>query len=288
MLKRLNKSYLWLVAMALLLPLGCSAQEAETKTSGVVEFTLGKEYRQVARPRQPKKDKIQVIEFFWYGCPACNQLERSIQKWEKQQSADVEFVQIPGLSAKSALWEIHARAYYTAEVLGVKDKIHQPLFDALHLKKRRLVSPAQLRQFFVDAGVKASDFDKTYNSFAVNTKIRIAKRLANQYGVAGVPNIVINGKYVTSPKEAGGGYATVFRVMDYLVEKERKRMFGDTTTSEEKAKAEAETQADVGVAVPVTGNAPAGGLIEAGVQAEVKVRADTETSAEEAAEPDAE
>lgn len=165
-------------------------------------------------------DKIEVLEFFWYGCPHCQSLEPSVDKWLAKKPDDVEFIRIPAVFSKR--WELFARAFYTAKFLGIEDKIHVALFNALHKDKQKIDSEDKLRDFFVSQGASAEEFDKTVNSFAVAVKLNHAKQMSKRYGLSGVPTLVVNGKYKTSGKEAGTT-ERIMQVVDYLVALERSR-----------------------------------------------------------------
>ncbi|MFA7096531.1 MAG: thiol:disulfide interchange protein DsbA/DsbL [Gammaproteobacteria bacterium] len=188
-------------------------------------FDEGIEY-QLINPPQPTTNpaKVEVVELFWYGCPHCFVFEPHLNAWLERKPANVEFIRIP--ATLNPGWAIHARAYYTAEVLGVLDKIHEPLFHAMHVQKRRLNNEAELAAFFAAQGVSEEDFRKTFNSFAVETKLRRAAGLVQRYGVSGVPAVVINGKYRTDGSLAGS-YENLLQVMDYLIQKESAQVTQD-------------------------------------------------------------
>jgi len=175
---------------------------------------------QVIKNAQPtaSEDKIEVLELFWYGCPHCYHLESELDTWLKNKPDDIVFVRVPAILGPS--WELYARAFYTAELLGVADKIHKPLFDRIHKEKKPIRNLQQLKDFFIAQGVSAQDFDDTYKSFAVITKTNRAKQASSLYGISGVPALVVNGKYRTSAREAGGN-REILEVVDFLVEKER-------------------------------------------------------------------
>ena len=161
---------------------------------------------------------IEVVELFWYGCPHCFQFEPKLHKWLKTKPKNVTFVRVP--ATFRPLWKLHARAYYTAEVLGVVDKVHKPLFDTYHLERNRLEKEDKIRKLFIKHGVKGSDFDDVFHSFAVETKLARAIDLTRRYGINGVPSMVVNGKYRTAEK--GGGHPPMLDVVDYLIKKESK------------------------------------------------------------------
>lgn len=174
---------------------------------------------ELVSPAQPTHDvnKIEVIEFFWYGCPHCFDFEPTLAKWLKTLPKNVEFIRQPAVF--SDLWGKHAKAYYTAEALGVVDKIHADFFDALQVKKDHLETEEQLSKFFVAHGVSAADFKATYNSFPVDMKVRQASATAARYGVTGVPALIINGKYKTSGPLAGS-HEKIIEVLDKLIAQE--------------------------------------------------------------------
>ncbi len=182
-------------------------------------YDEGIEYKRLKSPvpTQVESGKVEVVELFWYGCPHCFRLEPDLHKWLKNKPENVEFIRIPAIFNKT--WELHAKAYYTADFLGVMDKIHKPLFDAMHLKKQRLGTAAEIREFFIKQGVSAKDFDSVFKSFGVDAKVRRAKTLSKQYGISGVPAVIVNGKYLTDGPMAGGRKGMI-DVMNYLIKKE--------------------------------------------------------------------
>ena len=189
-------------------------------TPGVyaASYEEGEEYELIT-PSQPTTagNKIEVVELFWYGCPHCYQFEPYINRWLKKKPANVEFVRMPGIFRPS--WAILARAYYTAKVLGVLDKMHGAIFEATHELKRPLTSEAQLADFFAEHGVKKEEFSKVFRSFAVESKVRRAMDMSRRYGVKGVPAMIVNGKYRTGAVMAGN-HANTLKVVDYLIKKE--------------------------------------------------------------------
>ncbi|MCK9605525.1 MAG: thiol:disulfide interchange protein DsbA/DsbL [Methylomonas sp.] len=146
-------------------------------------------------PAQPVQnpDKIEVIEFFWYGCPHCYSLEPSMVAWLKTKPANVEFIRQPAVF--SDLWGKHAKAFFTAEALGIGEKVHADFFNVIQNKRQKLTSEDELAKFFADHGVKDADFRAAYNSFMVDAKMRQAETMAARYGITGVPAIIVNGKY---------------------------------------------------------------------------------------------
>jgi thiol:disulfide interchange protein DsbA len=177
------------------------------------------------QPTNTEGDKIEVVELFWYGCPHCHRFEPFIERWLKTKSDNIEFVRLPAILRDS--WAIHARAFYAAEALGVLDKIHKPLFTAIHAHKRKLNTEEALMAFFAEHGVSDDDFKKAFNSFSVNAKVRRANELGRRYGVRGTPAVVINGKYRTDSTTCKCGFSEVLNIVDFLAEKEQQAQSGN-------------------------------------------------------------
>lgn len=179
----------------------------------------GESYELVS-PAQPTQSdgKIEVIELFWYGCPHCYHFEPELQAWLKHKPDDVMFRRIPALFNEQ--WVVHARAYYAAEALGMVDKLHEPLFDAIHKDGKRIMDEESIIKFAASQGIPEQQFREAYDSFAVDKKVRQAMMATRDYGITGVPALIVNGKYRTSPSLAGGA-DQVLKVIDTLVAKER-------------------------------------------------------------------
>lgn len=171
------------------------------------------------QPTTAKDNMVEVVELFWYGCPHCYRLEPFVERWLKRKPKNVKFVRMPGVFRDS--WEIHARAYYTAEILGAVDKVHKPMFEAIHEQKRRMADEASIMALFLNHGISNKDFKRVFRSFAVETKLRRAKDMGRRYGAKGVPAIIVNGKYRTGAQLAGSN-AKVFKVVNQLVKQESK------------------------------------------------------------------
>ena len=200
--------------IALLTGLLCSVAAAADE-----EYTEGVNYTRISPP-QPisDPDKVEVVEMFWYGCPHCYHFEPTLEEWAKHIPSQVNFVRIPAIF-KNPMWELHAGTYYTEQVLGILDKTHKALFDAIHRDHRRLTTEDALADFFKDYGVTPGQFSATLHSFAVQAKVRRAKDLTTRYRIDGVPSMIVDGKYLVSNSE-NGSYENVLKVVDYLVAKE--------------------------------------------------------------------
>jgi len=163
-------------------------------------------------------NKIEVVEAFGYSCPHCNAFEPMLHKWSQQLSDDVTFENMPVVFGRS--WEPMARAYYVAELLGVKDKVHQAMFDAIHVERKRLRGPEDIAKVFAQQGVSEKEFMKQYNSFAVGMKLKQSDARVRGYQIQGVPSLIVNGKYLVSSSLVGS-HANMLKVADHLIEQER-------------------------------------------------------------------
>jgi thiol:disulfide interchange protein DsbA len=201
----------WLAVLMCAVPLTI-AMAAENYTEGDQYLRLKK-----AQPTSTD-DKIEVVELFWYGCPHCNDLEPFIARWLETKPGDVEFVRMPAIFGERS--KPLARAYYTAEVLGVLDETHSALFKAIHEQQQKLNTDAEIQAFFQAHGVSEEEFRRTYNSFAVAIKLNNAELMTRRYAITGVPTLIVNGKYSTSGSQAGS-HGEILKVVDYLVEQER-------------------------------------------------------------------
>lgn len=185
-------------------------------TSAMAQFQAGTDYQVLAKPgKVDLPGKIEVREFFWYGCGHCYNLEHPMQQWLKNLPKDVNFVRTP--AAMNPVWEVNARGYFVSEAAGVRRKAHLPLFDAIHKQGQKLFDQQALAKFYVRYGIPEKKFNSLYNSFAINGKVAHARKLAQDYQLTGVPAVVVNGKYVVQ-----GDNQKVIQVVNYLVDLERK------------------------------------------------------------------
>jgi len=220
---------------AALIAVGSSAQERQASSGTTAQesarpivlaqaaprqFQLGTHYERLS-PTQPTSsgpDKIEVAEIFWYGCPHCYTFDPYLESWKENLATDVNFVRIPALW--NELLQVHARIYYTAEALGKLDEMHADVFREIHVNRNSLNNPSLIGELFANYGVDAATFDKTFESFAVYTKIQRADELARRYRVSSVPTVVVNGKYTTNATMAGS-YPNLLEVINELVDMER-------------------------------------------------------------------
>ena len=207
MLKRYS-----LVLMALVaLPLMALSALAE-------EWVEGEHYDVITPVLRGKSDKIEVTEFFWYGCTHCYSFEPQIAQWKKSLDDDVVVVGSPAMW--NALMEVHAKAFYAAQVLGVLDKVHMPLFQAINVDRKRLDSEDELAALFAASGVAREDFQKAFNSFGVGSQVRQANSRARAARITGTPAMMVAGKYRISTRKAGS-QANMLKLATFLIQKER-------------------------------------------------------------------
>lgn len=189
------------------------------------QFTEGEHYHRLV-PTQPTlggSDKVEVTEFFWYGCGHCYEFESYLNRWEKTMPANARFVRIP--ATWNPLVKLHAQLYYTEQVLVNNGKIKDPaafragVFTEYHQRSNRLTSQKVIQTLFVKFGISAEDFDSAWGSFEVAQKLRVAQDLARRYAITGVPAMVVNGKY-RSGKAETGTYPKLLEVVDELIARE--------------------------------------------------------------------
>ena len=205
-----------LVVLASLSPLACSAAD------DAAPYKLNEHYQRVRTPQEPANPaKIEVMEVFAYSCPHCHALEPLLAQWLKRKPADVEFVRNPhtlGRPENAA----RNRAFYAARMLGVLDRFHPALFDAVHQERKPMASLADVRALFLArTGVKGDDFDAAFNSFAADAGVRRGESTIQAFGISSVPALVVDGKYFVSPNLAKG-FDGMLKVTDFLVEQARK------------------------------------------------------------------
>ena len=192
------------------------------------QFQEGKNYMRLV-PTQPTvggADKIEVAEFFYYLCPHCYNFEPAIKGWAANKPANARFVQIP------AMWNqilvLHGRMFYTNEILARNGIIadaaafNTAVYQEIHIRNNKLSSEAAIQKLFERFNVSADDFSRTWNSFEVDQKLRVAADLARRYSVNSTPTIVVNGKYRFGAQEAGS-YPKVLEVIDELIVRESAR-----------------------------------------------------------------
>jgi thiol:disulfide interchange protein DsbA len=159
-----------------------------------------------------------VIEFFWYGCPHCFDFEPELSAWVKRQPKDVVFRRVPVAFRDDFM--VHSQLFYALEAMGKGDAMNEKVMYAMHKENKRLLTENDIADWVASQGIDRNTFLATYRSFAVISKARAARQLTDAYRIDGVPTMVLQGRYVTSPSIAGTK-AKAITVMDYLVQKIR-------------------------------------------------------------------
>jgi thiol:disulfide interchange protein DsbA len=184
-------------------------------------------------PPQPTEGggKVEVTEFFWYGCPHCYAMEPLVNAWLKTKPQDVVFKRVP---AYNEGWAPMVSMFYTLEAMGLVEQYHQKVFDAIHKQNVNLNNRNKRDEWLKANGIDPAKFADVEKSFTVVTKVNRAKQLTQAYKVDGVPRFFVNGKYYTSAEQAGGG-DRIFLVIDQLVATARREMAASATPAKAKS-----------------------------------------------------
>lgn len=177
------------------------------------DYTLIKNPQPVATGK-----KIEVLEFFWYRCPHCFQLEPGLGSWLKTLPKDAQVRRVPAVFRDD--WAPGAKTFYTLEQMGLLDRLHNKVFDAYHVESINLNDPAVLGGWVVKQGINRKNFDSIYNSFSTQSKMLKGSRLASAYAITGVPAFIIDGKYTTTMSMAHSE-KRLFEILDQLIVKAR-------------------------------------------------------------------
>lgn len=231
----MRRSFLWLL-LALLPITACSAEQSSAPSAAGASATqggnppvqlaantpppaaAGERYVVLPNPQPTQTPgKIEVVEIFLYTCPHCYAFEPHVNAWKQKLPADVAFVRVPATFGPTG--PLLARTYYAAEALGVLDKMHPVIFDAIHKQRRALNNEEDVLKLFAEQGVDPGVMRATLHSFAVDSKFRRAQQLEVGYGVTGVPAMAVNGKYGISIARLGP--EGMLKVADELIARER-------------------------------------------------------------------
>ena len=180
-------------------------------------FEEGIDYTRVTDQPTESADKIEVLEFFWYGCPHCYKFEPVLHRWLETKPANVEFIRVPAVFRPD--WKVHARTYYALQSMDLIEKYHGVIFEAMHKDKKKLYSEDAIVDFLVSKGVNEADFKAAYNAFSVDGQVRKAIKKVKAFAIRGVPALGVNGKYLVAGKK-GGTYEDMIKVVNYLIKKE--------------------------------------------------------------------
>ncbi len=190
-------------------------------TYAQADVVAGRDYKLLNQPQPTSSgSKIEVVEFFFYGCSHCFHLHPLISEWEKRKPRDVDFQYVPVVFNES--WEPMARTFYALEALGKRKQLHDALFEAWNLQNIDLSDEAKITDFVAQHGVERARFGAAYNSFALQSKIARSNQMVQSYGVRGTPTIAVDGKYIISNLQP----EDTIRVLDEVINIARKERSG--------------------------------------------------------------
>lgn len=194
--------------------------------AGAIELKEGQHYTTFNPPRATEaRDKVEVTEFFWYGCGHCFNLEPELQKWLRKLPKDVSFRRVPavfpGRDGKPGGWASGAKLYYTLETMGLLDKLHGEIFDAIHIDRANLLDETAMIEWLGKKGVDTKKFAETYGSFSVQSRMMRAMQLTQEHGLDGVPALIVDGRYKPA-SGAAGSFGDIFVIVDKLIDKARR------------------------------------------------------------------
>ncbi len=196
---------------------GLIASGAAGAQGGPVE---GTHYVRLSQPLPvPTHGKLEVVEFFWYGCPHCNEFEPALEAWTKTLPADVLFRRAP-VAFRPEPHGTHQRLYFAIEAMGLIPALHRKVFYAVHNERQMLDKPADISAFVSKNGVDGAKFLDVFNSFSVQTKARQAHQLSEAYKIDGVPALGVQGRFYTSGSLAGSNDRAL-AVVDHLLKRLR-------------------------------------------------------------------
>jgi thiol:disulfide interchange protein DsbA len=176
----------------------------------------GKDYTVLpqAQPVDVPAGKIEVTEFFWYGCPHCNEFNPYLEAWIKKQGPDVVFKRVPVAFREDFI--PHSKMYHALDALGLAQKLTPIVFNEIHVNKNYLLTPEDQQKFLAKNGVDPKKYMDAYNSFSTQSEIQRDKKMLDDYKIDGVPTLAVQGKYETGPAATNSLPGTI-QVLDYLV-----------------------------------------------------------------------
>jgi thiol:disulfide interchange protein DsbA len=178
---------------------------------------LGTDYFMIDPPEHEAGKTVSVVEVFGYSCPHCAHFQPYVDAWKKKQPAYVKFSYLPAVFG--GIWDAFARAYYTADAMGVLQKSHNGIFNAIHVQHRPITNMQDIAALYADYGVDKNVFASTMQSFPISGKVDAARALAQRWGVDGTPTIVVAGRYRVTITNAGED--AFLHNVDWFVAKER-------------------------------------------------------------------
>jgi thiol:disulfide interchange protein DsbA len=202
----------WRGVLAVILATVCVAFGA-----GAAELKQDRDFRLINPPLAADKNKIEVTEFFWYGCPHCFDFEPVLATWVKKLPADVTFRRVPTIFSNNK-WLPGARLYYTLEAMNLLEKMHSEVFNAIHVERQRLEEEKILLEWVAKKGIDAKKFSEAWSSFGVQSRVQQARELTQTSGISGVPAVMVQGRYQAI---TNGDYAELIAVIEQLIDRVR-------------------------------------------------------------------
>lgn len=189
-------------------------------TGAIAQANLRSEVVRLDPPRPVATgERIEVIEFFYYGCPVCYELEPHMVRWLATQAPEyIALRRIPALSPEG--WESFAKLYYTLEALGEIGRLHWPIYDNFHFEGKLLNEDKVMLEWIGHNGIDRQKFAEIYGSARIQAKLAQVRELMKTYDVRAVPTIIVDGKYMSSARLANGT-RPLMQIVDELVRQAR-------------------------------------------------------------------
>lgn len=197
------------ILAAVLVMLGAGLASA----AGAADLKEGQDFRVIRPPLMADRERIEVVEFFWYGCPHCFDFEPVLADWVKKLPADVVVRRSPAIFPNNR-WTPGARIYYTLEAMNLLDKFHSEVFNAIHKERLRLEDEKVLFEWVAKKGIDTRQFTEAWSSFGVQSQLQQARRTTLAAGVTGVPSVMVHGRYLALTP---GNYGEMLANIEHLI-----------------------------------------------------------------------
>lgn len=188
-------------------------------------YREGEHYERLPIPVETRDpNRVEVVEVFSYGCIHCKNFQPAVHAWRQNLPEYVDFQRMPAVFNET--WEALAQLYYTIEALGVTDRVHAAIFEAIHDRGVNLAQPELMAELVQrEAGIEPEKFHNVYRSFSVRSRVQQASARGRAYRLTGTPTMIVDGTYRVDGRMAGGNAETL-NVVDYLVEQQHRAKAG--------------------------------------------------------------
>jgi len=199
--------------MKKLLTLLCFSLVTLPFLANAIEFNDGEQYYSIKpTPTLNTGEEVELVEFFWYGCPHCYHFNKPLEAWLKtKKPANVTFQPVPVIFPGNPATTLHAETFYALELMGERKRMHSIIFAKMHKERKNLNKLKDIKKLLKENGIDTDKFEKVMKSFAVQSKVRRSTVLARRYGVNGVPSLIVDGRY-----RSGGGMKTYDEMMELV------------------------------------------------------------------------